>query len=628
MNKELNRFYIPVASLLGALVLAWIAAGFVATSLLALVMTLVIAGVYAAGLRELHQYRQDTRGLQQALTGLPPAVDTLAPWLLGVPAHLQHSVRLRIEGERVALPGPALTPYLVGLLVMLGMLGTFLGMVLTFKGAVFALEGSADLQAIRSALAAPIKGLGLSFGTSVAGVASSALLGLVSALSRRERLHTSRLLDQHIAGVLRPFSLAHQRESSLRALQQQSQALPAVAAQLERLMTQIEQRHDALSARLESRQEAFHDEVQRAYTGLASAVGQSLQDSLVASARHAGEAIVPVVETAMQHLTTEARAQHQRTSDTLHTQLQDMLAGFRTGTQALTADWAQALTHSTQTLQTEWQRTGAQAVAQQQAVCAALEASAATITTRTSEQAAAALGGVTQVLARSEALFAAHQQSEAAWAAQQQHRMDELAGVWRSELAALRTEETARGEAASQRLTELTTRLRTEMTRLDERDTHALQERHQLMERLGGLLQSAEATTQGQRAAIDTLVATAGGTLAQVQQQFAQTLALQGDKAEQLAAHVQGSAIELASLGSSFQQAVDLFVSSNDALARSLQGIEAAVSQSVERSDEQLAYYVNQAREVIDLSLSAQKAVVEDLRSLRNQARTAAGSVA
>ena len=91
----------------------------------------------------------------------------------------------------MGLPGPALTPYLVGLLVMLGMLGTFLGMVVTLNGAVFALEGTSDLQAIRSAFAAPIKGLGLAFGTSVAGVASSAMLGLMSALSRRERMQAA-----------------------------------------------------------------------------------------------------------------------------------------------------------------------------------------------------------------------------------------------------------------------------------------------------------------------------------------------------------------------------------------------------------------------------------------------------
>jgi hypothetical protein len=66
---------------------------------------------------------------------------------------------------------------------MLGMLGTFLGMVVTLKGAVFALEGTSDLAAIRAAFATPIKGLGLAFGTSVAGVASSAMLGLMAALS-------------------------------------------------------------------------------------------------------------------------------------------------------------------------------------------------------------------------------------------------------------------------------------------------------------------------------------------------------------------------------------------------------------------------------------------------------------
>jgi hypothetical protein len=141
-------------------------------------------------------------------------------------------VRLRIEGERIGLPGPALTPYLVGLLVMLGMLGTFLGMVVTLNGAVFALEGTTDLQAIRSALAAPIKGLGLAFGTSVAGVAASAMLGLISALSRRERMLTAQLLDTRIATVLRGFSLAHQRQEDLPGAAVASPGLPDAGRQI------------------------------------------------------------------------------------------------------------------------------------------------------------------------------------------------------------------------------------------------------------------------------------------------------------------------------------------------------------------------------------------------------------
>lgn len=620
MNKDFNRFLIPAAAALGAFCVLWISAGFVGTSYLALGMTLLIGVVYATGIRELQRFRASTAELRHALNDIPQELASLGDWLERVPAPLQHSVRLRIEGERTGLPGPALTPYLVGLLVMLGMLGTFLGMVLTFKGAVFALEGSADLQAIRAALAAPIKGLGLSFGTSVAGVATSAMLGLVSALCRRERLDAARLLDSRIATVLRPFSLAHQREASLQALQQQSQALPGVAEQLQRLIEHLEQRHEALSTRLETQQQAFHQEVNGAYTGLAQSVAQTLQDSLLAGTRQAGEAMVPVVQTAMHQVATEAQAQHQRTSAALHAQLSEMQASFQAGTQSLTADWAHALERSTATLQAEWQRTGTEALAQQQAMCKALDASAATVTTQAAEQAATAMAGIARVLERAETLVSARQQSEADWAQQQHARMDQLAALWRAELAALRTEETARGEAAAERLGALTTQLRTEMTRLDERDTAALQERHALMERLHGLLQSAEATTRGQRAAIDTLVTTAGHTLVQVQQQFAQTLALQTDKAESLGAHLSGSAIELSSLGNSFQHAVELFVRSNEQLVHSLQGMEAAVGQSAERSDEQLAYYVGQAREVIDLSLSSQKAVLEDLRKLRSPA--------
>lgn len=626
MTQDMNRFVIPAATAAGAVFVGWIALGFVGTSYLALFMTLLIGAVYAIGLREMSRYRASTDALQHALADMVEPLGSLSAWLARVPAALQHSVRSRIEGERMGLPGPSLTPYLVGLLVMLGMLGTFLGMVMTFKGAVFALEGSADLQAIRAALAEPIKGLGLSFGTSVAGVATSALLGLVSALCRRERRQVTRLLDTRIATVLRPFTLAHQREAGLLAQQQQALALPRVAEQLSQLMEQIEQRNLALSTRLETQQQAFHADVNRAYTDLATAVGQSLQDSLLAGAKRTSEAIVPVVESALQQLVTETRQQHMQMREALQAQLQGVQTAFRDGTQSLTADWARALSESTATLQTEWQRAGEHAQAQQQALARTLEANVASITTHTAGQASSAIDGMARVLAQSEALVTAQQQAEATWADQQQARMDRLTALWRSGLDALRAEESARSEAAAARISELTLQLRTGMSSLDARDTLALQERQQLMERLHGVLQSAEATTQGQRTAIDTLVANTGHTLLQVQQQFSQTLALQADKADHLAVQVGGSAIELSNLGSSFQQAVELFVGTSEQLVQSLQGVEAAVSQSMERSDEQLAYYVAQAREVIDLSLSSQKAVVEDLRKLRNQAVATAGT--
>ena len=58
---------------------------------------------------------------------------------------------------------------------------------------------------ISASLVAPVQGLGLAFGTSIAGVAASAALGLLSALARRERVQALQQLDACIATTLRPF---------------------------------------------------------------------------------------------------------------------------------------------------------------------------------------------------------------------------------------------------------------------------------------------------------------------------------------------------------------------------------------------------------------------------------------
>ena len=138
----MNKQFFAGAFALGAAAVVWVATGFLGSNLLALVVTVIIAAVYGFGALELHRFRQATATLTKALAAIPADLPSLGEWLGGVHAALQTPVRLRIEGERTGLPGPALTPYLVGLLVMLGMLGTFLGMVVTLNGAVFALEGT------------------------------------------------------------------------------------------------------------------------------------------------------------------------------------------------------------------------------------------------------------------------------------------------------------------------------------------------------------------------------------------------------------------------------------------------------------------------------------------------------
>jgi Holliday junction resolvasome RuvABC endonuclease subunit len=50
-----------------------------------------------------------------------------------------------------------------------------------------------------------------------------------------------------------------------------------------------------------------------------------------------------------------------------------------------------------------------------------------------------------------------------------------------------------------------------------------------------------------------------------------------------------------------------------------LQRIEGALEKSATRGDEQLAYYVAQAREVVDLSIMSQKQIIEELQQLASQ---------
>ena len=161
--------------------------------------------------------------------------------------------------------------------------------------------------------------------------------------------------------------------------------------------------------------------------------------------------------------------------------------------------------------------------------------------------------------------------------------------------------------------------LRQQMDGLAVRDTQALQERAALLEQTTSLLHGVQQATGAQREAIETLVHSASQVLAQTGQQFSQTLGAQTEQAQAVAAQVGASAVELASLGEAFAHGVQLFGSSNQQLVQSLQRLETALGQSMARSDEQLAYYVAQAREVIDLSISAQQGIVQDLRQLQGR---------
>jgi hypothetical protein len=947
----MNRYFFHlVVFLAGLAAVCWIAAGYAGSNALALSVTLLIGACYVAGAHELMRYRQGTLGLAQAVQGLSEAPASLDGWLERLPAGLRNAVRLRVEGERVALPGPALTPYLVGLLVLLGMLGTFLGMVSTLRGTGMALETATDLQAIRASLAAPVKGLGFAFGTSVAGVATSAMLGLLSALCRRERVQAAQALDARIATTLRLYSRSHQRDESFRLLQRQADAMPALVDRLQAMMATMEQQNQAMAERLAASQEAFHGKTEAVYTQLAASVGQSLKDSVADSARAAGTAIQPAVEATMAGLAretaamrdavtqsvqqqlegisarfetstagvagiwnealasqqrsnealtgelrgaldgfaqafeqrsagliaqvaarlettsastaqawTEALSQHARTGEKLaadnqqalaaataafeqqavslvrtvgqsHADLQaglashdeqrlaawagtlgsmtealrqqwdqasaqaasrqqeictalaqtandisaqsqahasgtiaeidrlvqaaadapkaalalqaelsardeqrlaawtdalgNMAAGLRgeweqasaqaasrqqeicaalaqtasdisaqsqahasgtiaeidrlvqaaadapkaalalqtelsTRDEQRLAAWTEALAAMAATLRQEWQQAGAQTATRQQEICAALAQTAQAISTETQAHASGTLAEIERLVqAAAEApraaaalqaeLAARDEQRLAAWtghldsmaaslreqweqagshsASRQQEICDTLAQTARditaqaeahasstiAEVARLMQASAEAPRAAAEVIAELRQKLTEGMAR----DNAMLEERSRMLETLGTLLDAVNHASTGQRAAVDTLLATTSELLERVGGRFTEQVESETGRLAQAAAQVTGSAVEVASLGEAFGVAVQMFSASNDKLSEQLQRIEAALDKSMARSDEQLAYYVAQAREVVDLSMLSQKQILEDLQQL------------
>jgi hypothetical protein len=579
----MNRNICIAAFVLGLLTVVWVGIGYITTNPLALIMTLLIGTAYGAGVLEMRRFREATLTLSAALEAIPQNLTHLGDWIDKVHPSLRNAARLRIEGERTGLPGPALTPYLIGLLVMLGMLGTFLGMVVTLNGAVFSLEGSTDLQAMRSSLSAPIKGLGLAFGTSIAGVAASAMLGLISTLCRRERLTIAQRLDAKIATTLRGFSLAHQREETFKALQFQAQALPDVVDKLQAMMAAMERQNQQLYERMVANQDSFHRDVKTVYAELASSVDQSIKTSLTESARTAGDTIKPIVEATMQGIARATESLHTKMGDTVQQQLDGLSERFGGTLATLQADMASrdekrlaALTQSLEAmaaaLQREWQQAGAHTLAQQQQICATMDRTAQDITTQTQTHASQTIGEISRLV------------------------------------------ETA--AEAPRAAAEVIGQLRQEVSNNMARDNALLEERGRIMATLNVLLDAINQSASEQRSAIDSLVTASAALLDRVGSQLAEKIGTESNRMADMTTQVASSAIEVSSLSEAFGFAVQQFANANEKTIASLTRIETSLNKSMARSDDQLAYYVAQARELIDLSIMSQQRIVEDLQQL------------
>jgi ABC-type transporter Mla subunit MlaD len=137
------------------------------------------------------------------------------------------------------------------------------------------------------------------------------------------------------------------------------------------------------------------------------------------------------------------------------------------------------------------------------------------------------------------------------------------------------------------------------------------------------MLQALQDATGGQRAAVEALVDGAAAVMERAAGRFSEALDTQAQQAASASAQSGSTAVELASMAEAFAQGVQLFQATGERLVAGLERIEGSLERSTARSDEQMAYYVAQAREVIDLSITSQQGLVESLRELKAQPRRA-----
>ena len=396
------------------------------------------------------------------------------------------------------------------------------------------------------------------------------------------------VVEATLAGVARETGALQQTVGT--AVQQQLEALTAgfgtattaAAAAWQAALARQQDAHDALVARLEDhaqRQATQFD--QRSQAWLDAAAGQ-LEHTATTLAEGWTQALRQQASTADGIATRHADAlsaagadfRSQATAlveavDASHAALQRTLAEQDA---ARLAAWAEQLTTLSTTLRGDWERTAAEAARLQQDICDALARSAHDITAQA-----------------------------------QAHAQQTIAEI--SQLVQVASEAP---RAAADVVAELRQKLSDSMVR----DTALLEERTQMMGTLQTLLDAVNHASTEQRTAIDALVATSADLLERVGTRFTDHVQAETGKLEHVAAQVAAGATEVAGLGDALGSVVERFGQTNDALLERLQAIEGALERSLVRSDEQLAYYVAQAREVVDLSLSAQRQITVDLQRL------------
>jgi hypothetical protein len=335
---------------------------------LAFSITLLMAFMFCVAIVELLWVARRTGALRLELDAIPSdaeyeRVEHASPLLRSL-------LSARLDRTSLPVPGPVFAPFILSLLIMLGLLGTFLGLFETLRGAGLALDASADVEALRAGLKGPISGLMRSFGTSAAGVASSSMLGMAAVFVRRDSNRFGVALHEMASGRLARFAPARRQLLALETLAEQGRAWPTAAAALQQAVVELqtlqtswveahshaaEQTREQLGEATRTIRDVITSGVQHAAKSSSETIKPLLREAIADSGAAVREHLGALREQ-LNH-EAEARKLHQsKLQELAEQQLQQLTARLQADTAARTQHEAAVRTQTTEHLQTLHQK--------------------------------------------------------------------------------------------------------------------------------------------------------------------------------------------------------------------------------------------------------------------------------
>ena len=614
----------------------------------ALSVTLLIGIGFGVGLFEIRQFMNQLGTWRGTCRTLNQSEDDAQVTLDKAPVLVGHYLKVKLNGQYATLPQLTLTPFLVGLMVMLGLLGTFLGLVETLQGARDALTGSTELETVRIGLAAPIQGLSRAFGTSVAGVAASALLGFLLVSVRRETGSLQQDLDHLLAGPLASLSLVARQTVALDLLTRHVENLPTTTQALGQVSANL----NTMGTTLQSMQEKSAVETATLLKQTATDVREAMTHGVGQAITEAAQTLKPVLGEALHQAKDQAQTQFEQWNTILKQDeknrsealvshldqsMQTQLHGFKDTMQEMLVEAQQhtetgteavkMLLDSTRSTMEKFSAESRHQFVMLEEQLGNLRAAIAHADVETVSHLEGQIGTITG------AITTAFNQLDEGQKARTQELFGELGrldAVVQEHLqilgAGLQAPLTQVIETAAEAPKSVSHMLETLDTRLEERlerENQLLRDRQGLMDAMRLATEAVHESTRQQGTTLEGLVSNCDNQMTTMRERSNEELMKAREQLEQSASMIATGGVEMTAVASMFTGAVEDYRKSNETLMEGLQSIQEALNHSGERSNDQLSMYVEQAREIIDQSILSQKEMFDALREMRPTATAA-----